>query len=1169
MNVLKNTYESKVVGYDESCDESTPYTEANYSDPVEIIATSKICVKGTDILGRSGNASLPVQMVSFKNGPIVVKYPYVYTYKYGNVDIANRLYSPTKNTTLVVNTTDFTNGLDITATCKILPLNYINDEDTWEKIYNIDTTVGDDYRFSQTDSTTHSTALEITPAQNLEDVWEVVCHAADANPNSDQYFGKELFLYWDDSSPSISADANPEHINDWKDHLRTILSSTTDDNTMCNLDLTKSSVTVTNKTSNITLSERLNYTEDIFTESMDTGLPELFVSYVKERSHTYNLPNKWRGLNSLEINATYNFFIDCWNRALLHSSDIANMTNDLDNHVTITRTSDNVSASATIPFNVTTNIFSDCVASIDAKNNVTLVSSDDGLYHKTDFTNVSIGSHIVNVYCGVTSNGNIAPAHETYTLFVDITPPNIISWNASVKNSLCTVDGLDVIFTMYDDVGIEGYSYYISGPEITPELVVIHSNSTNGTISFDNNLPNDKTYTVDIIISDSSGKQSNKSISITTSRGAGVSSCNNGCLDPGEDCDSNTTDGLNGYTCKSFIGGGFVGGQLRCTSSCTFEKSKCDTGKGWCGDGKIQGPNSIGQYEQCDGGRPAGLTCKNFGFTGGTLDCNDDTCMVNTSRCIDSSSQGSTPAPKCSNQLLETGEQCEAGQNVTMLCTYFGYDGGIPTCGTAIPCMYDLSKCYITAVVTPDYGGSVCGNNITEGAEKCDGTSGLSTVSCRSLGNFTGGTVTCNKNNCTYNISNCVNNVSQCSDNIKEITEADVDCGGTCLPCGLNKTCFADTDCSSGNCGYGYKCAANTCFNNVWDSNTETDVDCGKNCTKTCELDKNCLINNDCKSGYCIDSKCSLPLCSNGVKDEGEVDIDCGGDCVLCEAGKVCNSDTDCATGLCKKNICVDASAAPEGNPVKIPLMIVGLVLSLAGAGYIIYKTFIAKPVSTAHGGQFSGRPPMGMPRQEAPATPMKLTPEQEEMMKKQREAMVRRRQARADERKGVIDKLGESSSEDAKKDEASKEATKDESKKKSGKAGPGKPDSDEFLELSELKETKTKNRKDTFEKLKSLNINETAKKIATLSGTEQSDIKPTLSNNTVSDTAAIKMFGEIDRDTIMSGAFKDVISDLLNSKKITKEHVSNILFEYMDKGLLSKGDVAKLSSELKIIEKD
>ena len=57
-----------------------------------------------------------------------------------------------------------------------------------------------------------------------------------------------------------------------------------------------------------------------------------------------------------------------------------------------------------------------------------------------------------------------------------------------------------------------------------------------------------------------------------------------------------------------------------------------------------------------------------------------------------------------------------------------------------------------------------------------------------------------------------------------------------------------------------------------------------------------------------------------------------------------------------------------------------------------------------------------------------------------------------------------------------------------------------------------------------------------------------------------------MDRDTIMSGAFSEVLSDLLSQGKITKQNVSNILFEYMDAGILTKSDVAKISSELKII---
>ena len=39
--------------------------------------------------------------------------------------------------------------------------------------------------------------------------------------------------------------------------------------------------------------------------------------------------------------------------------------------------------------------------------------------------------------------------------------------------------------------------------------------------------------------------------------------------------------------------------------------------------------------------------------------------------------------------------------------------------------------------------------------------------------------------------------------------------------------------------------------------------------------------------------------CENGAKDDGETDVDCGGECGPCEDGLACAADADCASGFC------------------------------------------------------------------------------------------------------------------------------------------------------------------------------------------------------------------------------------------------------------------------------
>ncbi|RMD58332.1 hypothetical protein D6825_01235, partial [Candidatus Woesearchaeota archaeon] len=50
------------------------------------------------------------------------------------------------------------------------------------------------------------------------------------------------------------------------------------------------------------------------------------------------------------------------------------------------------------------------------------------------------------------------------------------------------------------------------------------------------------------------------------------------------------------------------------------------------------------------------------------------------------------------------------------------------------------------------------------------------------------------------------------------------------------------------------------------------------------------------------------PACQNGIRDEGEVGVDCGGSCDGCPQGHACGADDDCATGFCDVNVCAPTS---------------------------------------------------------------------------------------------------------------------------------------------------------------------------------------------------------------------------------------------------------------------
>jgi len=78
----------------------------------------------------------------------------------------------------------------------------------------------------------------------------------------------------------------------------------------------------------------------------------------------------------------------------------------------------------------------------------------------------------------------------------------------------------------------------------------------------------------------------------------------------------------------------------------------------------------------------------------------------------------------------------------------------------------------------------------------------------------------------------------------------------------------------------------------------ETDVDCGGSCTP-CADGNRCATAGDCASGVCHDT-CAAPTCTDGVQNGSELGIDCGGVCPVTVTG------TGCIAGTNGSMVCTD-----------------------------------------------------------------------------------------------------------------------------------------------------------------------------------------------------------------------------------------------------------------------
>ncbi len=139
--------------------------------------------------------------------------------------------------------------------------------------------------------------------------------------------------------------------------------------------------------------------------------------------------------------------------------------------------------------------------------------------------------------------------------------------------------------------------------------------------------------------------------------------------------------------------------------------------------------------------------------------------------------------------------------------------------------------------------------------------------------------------------------VELCADGVKAGTETDVDCGGECTKCVDGKRCAADADCESGAC-ISYSCRAPACDDGRRNGD-ETDVDCGGSCGP-CPVKSACAVPADCSTGVCGENKKCLPTtCGDEQKNGLESDVDCGGQCAPCGATMACRTSFDCTSGVC------------------------------------------------------------------------------------------------------------------------------------------------------------------------------------------------------------------------------------------------------------------------------
>jgi len=331
------------------------------------------------------------------------------------------------------------------------------------------------------------------------------------------------------------------------------------------------------------------------------------------------------------------------------------------------------------------------------------------------------------------------------------------------------------------------------------------------------------------------------------------STCGNGILEAGEDCDG--VSFKDNATCESVNGTGSKGA-LQCDASCKIIATQCSAPT-TCGNGIVDG------NEVCDKTALNGATCASVVGAGseGNLSCLSNCTGYDISNC--------TASAKCGNGIIEAGETCDSARLNDQTCESIvgvGSKGQLKCNSTCTG--YDTSSCS---------GSTMCGNGIVETGEVCDGVK-IQGATCDSqVGSGSVGTVTCGDNCKYFNLSGCSARTTcgngtldagevceqgdlqgkTCADIVGYGSEGTLKCSSTCYTFDTSG-CTAAKQCGNGSIDSGEKCdgsnvAGLTCADIVGYGSKGT-LKCLSNCT-------------DYDTTLCT----AEVKCGNGQLDAGEV----------------------------------------------------------------------------------------------------------------------------------------------------------------------------------------------------------------------------------------------------------------------------------------------------------
>jgi hypothetical protein len=170
--------------------------------------------------------------------------------------------------------------------------------------------------------------------------------------------------------------------------------------------------------------------------------------------------------------------------------------------------------------------------------------------------------------------------------------------------------------------------------------------------------------------------------------------CGNEVVEEGEVCDGNLVN------CVDINDQLYTGGKAWCKEDCSgFDTVTCEEVFHECGNSIVEGP------EECDGGLVDCVEIDPYLYSGGKAACEDDCSGWDTITCDERE-------PVCGDSVTELGEVCDSETKKCVEIDPKYYLGDAP-CN---------DKCDGWILDNCVEGEAVCGNDIVEGFEECDGS---------------------------------------------------------------------------------------------------------------------------------------------------------------------------------------------------------------------------------------------------------------------------------------------------------------------------------------------------------------------------------------------------------------------------------------------------------------